>query len=423
MIKILNLFQLKSAFLLSVFSGFIIWFFFYIFSPVNSTGLISETLLFIGSSVLVFLLGYYVFNINTKTFLFKSSSLIVLFYVIATMSLIGITFRYLDLFLFREISFSNPYFQNKLLSDSHTENAGLLIASLSSLRVLYFVPLLLLIITKSKNKLMCLISIALIIYSSVEIFLFGTRKPLFYLMIIVIITLFYFNKSKLQFSKKSVFYIISSTLVLAFFSFFILNKRLKENNFNKEHALIDVVNSRYNDFVKIKPSKLKSLIASPKSVSTKAQIMFIHTGQYVIHGFYELNYIVKNKFPKAYGVYSFNPIFKLTNRLGVTNKSLNTIKNHPRDYVYTSFYGSLFIDFGWFALIPMFLLGLFQRWVYSLTTVNIIAKVFFVILLSINLVMPIFNILSGTGLYLFFLLLAFLCISYKKNDITEVYYK
>ena len=132
---------------------------------------------------------------------------------------------------------------------------------------------------------------------------------------------------------------------------------------------------------------------------------------------------MKNKFPKAYGVYSFNPIFKLTNRLGVTNKSLNTIKNHPRDYVYTSFYGSLFIDFGWFALIPMFLLGLFQRWVYSLTTVNIIAKVFFVILLSINLVMPIFNILSGTGLYLFFLLLAFLCISYKKNDITEVYYK
>ena len=415
MIKILNLFQLKNAFLLSVFSGFIIWFFFYIFLPVNTTGLIPETLLFISFSILVFLFGYYVFNIYTKAFLFKSSSLTVLFYIMAVMSLIGITFRYLDLFLFREISFSSPYYQNKLFSERHTENAGLLMASLSSLRVLYFVPLLLLIITKSKNKLMWLISVALIIYSSVEIFLFGTRKPLFYLLIIVVITLFYFNKSKLQFSKKSILYITSSILVLALFSFFILNKRIQENNFNKENALIEVVNSRYNDFVKIKSSKLKSLKANSESANTKVQIMFIHTGQYVIHGFYELNYIIKNKFPKALGVYSFNPILKLTNRLGFTNANLKTLKNHPRDYVYTSFYGSLFIDFGWFALVPMFLFGLFQRWIFSLTGTNIIAKIFFVFLLSINLVMPIFNILSGSGLYLFFLLLAFLCISNKKT--------
>ena len=232
-------------------------------------------------------------------------------------------------------------------------------------------------------------------------------------MIIVVITLFYFNKSKLQFSKKSILYIISSTLVLAFFSFFILNKRLKENNFNKENALIEVVNSKYNDFVKIKASKLKSLKANPESISTKVKIMFIHTGQYVIHGFYELNYIIKNKLPKALGVYSFNPIFKLTNRLGFTNTNLKTLKSHPRDYVYTSFYGSLFIDFGWFALFPVFLFGVFQRWVYCLTEVNIVAKVFFVVLLSVNLMMPIFNILSGSGLYLFLFLILILMVSSK----------
>jgi hypothetical protein len=181
----------------------------------------------------------------------------------------------------------------------------------------------------------------------------------------------------------------------------------------EKNALVKVAHVRYNDFVEIKEFKLNQIEESPQSLNTKVQIMFMHTGQYIVHGFFELDYIVNNNFPKAKGLYSFNPIYKLLNRLGLTKNNLNTNRYHPRDYVYTSFFGSFFIDFGWFSLMLMFLFGVFQRWVFFIAKTNIIAKVFFVILLSINITMPIFNLLAGAGLYTFIVMLIIMLYSLK----------
>ena len=61
----------------------------------------------------------------------------------------------------------------------------------------------------------------------------------------------------------------------------------------------------------------------------------------------------------------------------------------------------------------MFLFGVFQRWVFFIAKTNIIAKVFFVILLSINITMPIFNLLAGAGLYTFIVMLIIMLYSLK----------
>lgn len=406
MIKKFEIFTIKHAFPLSVFLSYVIWFGFYILLPINTPRLSTQTIAFICSSIVVFVFGFYAIKFKSK----PANTLNFYFYFnwISILSFVGLIFRYIDLFFYRNLSFNNVFHLNKSLGYTYASDSGLIISLLGCLRVLYVLPIILLIILKNKNKRRYAIALFLIVLSAFQTFLLGTRKPFFYLIILIIITLFYFNKKLFKFSKHTVLYGILTLVILCVFSFFILNKRVVENNFNNKEAFVNVLDSRYNDFVKTKSSLENQLKSDPNSFKTKSQIMFIHTGQYVVHGFYELNYIVNNNFPKAKGVYSFNPLYKLTNRLSLTNIKLTTFKSHPRRYVYTSFYGSLYIDFGWFSLIPLFIFGVFQRWVFSKISQHPIACVFFVFLLSVNLVMPIFNIMSGSGLYLFLSLLIML---------------
>ena len=408
--RFLKIFELKNAFILSLILGFINWFMFYTILPINTSSLSFETLSFIVCSVTCFITGYFLFRSNRISKQTINPRNYFMFFVVT--ATIGLTIRYIDFFFIRDIKWSNPFYVNRLLKDSNVIKSNLFLTLSSTLRVLYFIPLLILIVQKSKNKIFWFTALFLIFYCFVEVFLFGTRKPFFYLALVSFIALFYHSRRRFILSKRNILLTISSVVLLGFFSYFILNKRISEDN-TANHSLAKVTDARYNDFVKIKEYKLNQIKETPQELYTKTQIMFIHTGQYIVHGFFELDYIVNNDFPKAKGLYSFNPIFKLFNRLSLYNFSLNTDKYHPRDYVYTSFFGSFFIDFGWFAIIFMFLFGAFQRWIFIIAKSNIIAKIFFIVLLSVNVTMPVFNLLSGAGLYLFIFIISIMGYSLK----------
>lgn len=413
MIKFSRFFNIKYAVVFSLILGFINWLVFYIIIPINNTKLSFKTISFILCSVICFISGYYLFKFNKqKKLTVKPINFFILFTGIA---LVGLMFRYIDLFFIRDVNLSNTFNVNKYLKSNNATKAHLLILLLGTLRVLYFIPLLILIIQKTKKKMFWFFSILLVIFNSIEVFLFGTRKPFFYLALLILIALFYYNRKKIRLSKKNIVISLTSLCFLGALSFFILNKRVNQNH-NESVSLIEVTNSRYNDFVKIKAYKLNKLKETPNSLNTKSQIIFIHIGQYIVHGFFELDYIIRNDFPRALGIYSFNPIYKFLNYFNDEKKDLNTNENHPRNYVYTTFFGSLFIDFGWFALIFMFLFGAFQRWIFTLAKFNIVAKVFAVVLLAVNFSMPIFNLLAGAGLYLFICLLIITCYSLKTRN-------
>tara|TARA_R110002012_G_scaffold205059_3_gene374975 strand:- start:1640 stop:2896 length:1257 start_codon:yes stop_codon:yes gene_type:complete len=390
---------LHSSFYISLLTGLIIWLITWAILPVN-TGLLSlETICFIGFSFGSIILGYRVIQIkNVEKIVWLPHNFF--FKVLIVILCIGLLFRYIDLFYFRNLSLSNLYYQNKILSLNNSQYTPLIVTFLGALRALYYVPILYLIIIKSKNKSLWIISITILLLFGVEIILFGTRKPLFHLLILILITLGLTVKNYKQLlNKYTVGLLIFITIGLGFFSYFILNKRVTEvpvKNIN----LIDVVNSRYNDFVPIKNSKLNDFKKSPNSLTTKTEVMLIHTGQYIVHGFYELDYIINNNLPKAHGKYSFNPIFKALERLDLGNDYSNTLKYHPRDYVYVSFFGSFFIDFGWFSLILFFIYGMFQKMIVSFAKNNPFIMVLWVITLCINLIMPIFNLVSGVEFYL-----------------------
>ena len=148
---------LHSSFYISLLTGLIIWLITWAILPVN-TGLLSlETICFIGFSFGSIILGYRVIQIkNVEKIVWLPHNFF--FKVLIVILCIGLLFRYIDLFYFRNLSLSNLYYQNKILSLNNSQYTPLIVTFLGALRALYYVPILYLIIIKSKNKSLWIIS-------------------------------------------------------------------------------------------------------------------------------------------------------------------------------------------------------------------------------------------------------------------------
>ena len=129
----------------------------------------------------------------------------------------------------------------------------------------------------------------------------------------------------------------------------------------------------------------------------------INFGQYYLHGVFEFGYLYNNyKKNYWYGGYTFNIFAKFINIVFRTNINLKEIQQSPpRTGVYTTFFGPIFIDFGWFSLVFVFFFGVFQKLIYNKILqgrFQFIPLLFY--LLIINFFMPVFNFINGAqGLY------------------------
>mgnify|MGYP000383259717 CR=1 FL=1 len=408
-----NIFAKQHTFISSVLLGMLLWVMAFLLLPIETSKISNETIAYLASCFTLFIVGFYVFKFKNTTKFFKNSNNSKYFIISIVLLIVAIAIRYIDLFYYRLVSFSFSFIENKKLIRENATKAPLIITLISTLRAMYFLPLLFLVIKKSKHKVNWLLGIVVIIFASVEILLVGTRKPIFHLLLMLFFSIIYTYGIGNFLTKKNIVLSVITLICLGFFSYIILNKRVTENT-GSHLGILKVVDSRYNDFVKINKNKLEDLYNNPTSTALKTELLLIHTGQYIVHGVYELDYVIRNDFPKANGMYSFNPIYKLLHRLKLINvKSDQLSKSHPRDYVYLTFFGSLFVDFGWLSLVLAFVFGVFQKLIHQLSEVNLLAKLFWIVLLSINVAMPVFNLLAGSGLYVFLSLCLLLLLSLK----------
>ncbi len=395
-----NIFVKQNSFIGSVLFGALLWCLSFLLLPIETSQLSNETLGYLIACFTLFIGGYYAFNFKNLICFFDTRLNKKYFKICGVILMIAIVFRYIDLFYYRLLSFNFSFIENKKLVIQNATQAPLLITLISTLRAMYFLPLLYLVIRKSKNKIYWLLSLLLILLSSLEILLVGTRKPVFHLVLLLLFATFYSYNIKELLTKKNFFIGGIIIVLLGVFSYSVLSRRMTENT-GSNLGILKVIDSRYNDFVKINKEKVEELYNNPSSNTLKTELLLIHTGQYIVHGVYELNYIIQNDFPKANGQYSFNPIFKFFNRIkaiDVDNSQLK--KSHPRDYVYLTFFGSLFVDFGWLSLLLVFIFGVFQRFIFQISDVNIVAKLLWIVILTLNIAIPIFNLAAGSGLYI-----------------------
>jgi hypothetical protein len=315
--------------------------------------------------------------------------------------------RWIDLFIFRELSFDNAFKENRSLNSQNSFRSNLIFQLASVTKSLYFFPFVILTILKVKNKKnLLLAAYILLAFPIVEAFVFGTRKQLVELFLIIIITLSVSNKFTLNF--KQVFAVSLSSIFLLTISAYILYDRERKISPQGENFYNEILSSRYNDKVKPKGYVIDFFNSPDNPYIFKHYILSIlQFGQYYVHGLFEFDHIISMKKPEiSYGKHTFYTIPKFYNNLGLF-KNVDLRNYTPREYVYITFFGGIYLDFRWLGLIFFSLFGLVQKYVYQKSKSNIIYYPLWIYLLMINVFLLSFNFLRGSGLYPFFGFLIF----------------
>lgn len=400
MVSLAQYIKKYRGFFYSILFGLTIWLIAYALTPVTAIEeLKAETFLFISACFLSLILGFVSFKFSVSSNTFKAKSINFYFNSLLLIIFLSFLFRWVDLFVYRELSFTYSPRQNRLINDVNINNSNLFFVILSIIKGAYFFPFVL--ARKLKFKTLNWQSIAssvLLLLPLLEAFLKGTRKPFFEVFLIVIITLLICNKN--QFRVRNVVVLFCFTFLLMSISLFIVTDRDKDILEADMDFFSNFLDSRYNEL--LRPNEnIKAFLTTKNNNEFIRYYAFIglQTGQYISHGVFEFNHIINDKdLPITKGKYTFSTIPKFINKIKL-GKEIDIINPSPRQYVYLTAYGGLFIDFRWFAPIFIFIFGVFQKYVYQKSKAFIFYTPLLIYLLLINVFLFIINYISGSGIY------------------------
>ena len=377
----------STLFLKSLFIGVFIWVFFYIFTPVKVINpLSSKVILFITLNYLALILGYFLTNrvlIKNKNLQLRSEGFI---YFLTFLVLFSSIIRYFDLFYIREVSFFNTISINRHKS-SQEENFSIILAILGSFRFLYFLPYLFYIVEKRKKKILLVLCLFFFLVPFLEGYLRGSRRLLFEPIAIFIIISIIYNYP--IFKKKIFFIFLFGGVFLIFISNTILKDRIQKDN--EKEFLEKIYASPYNKFLPIKSNTKDFLINCEIPWLSIPIFNFVHVGQYIVHGVYEFDFLQKTNPSKRNGMYNGFIIIKLLNKLSITNIPLTSLMNPTGRLTYITFFGGMYLDFGWLSLVIMFFFGGAQNLIFNYSAFNNYFKPLLVIFVFCNIFLLIFN--------------------------------
>ena len=231
----------------------------------------------------------------------------------------------------------------------------------------------------------------------------GSRSGIFVIIIMFGLYLFYFKKIKVTIGRLII--VLGLLFFLAIYSTQLFIERTKDFAKTDKVAIEHILKrSNYNFTITPKNSTKSKIIHTNNKTLQASRLTAINFAQYYLHGVYEFGYLYRN-YDKNYhyGAYTFNIVAKFINIIFRTNINLNKIKDAPpRTGVYTTFFGPVFIDFGWVSLIFMFFFGAIQKTIYNKCLegrFQFLPLLFY--FLIINFFMPVFNFINGAqGLYI-----------------------
>lgn len=331
----------------------------------------------------------------------QKSRLLKFLYVIIVLAFIGFIFRFIDKFYLRGISFSGSSLENrKILMSSGPSTISIFSAVLNPFS---FLPLFIYYLLGIKKRFLFLLSLFLFFASSFEYIVLSSRSGLFVVLMFLFIYLFYFKKIKIKWHQSVFFVLILGGVGV--FSTNIFIDRTTEILGSKELAVKHILTKAgYNYTIEPKNDVVKDITAINNETYQALKLGYVNFSQYYIHGFFEFGYLYNN-YSKDYhyGAYSFTIFAKFFNSVFGLNMDLKEVQmSPPRVGVYTTFFGPVFIDFGWMAFVFMFLLGLIQKVIFNKA---IKGKFYFLPLLFYMLIitffMPVVNfITTAQGLYI-----------------------
>jgi len=386
-------------FLISIFGGVLVWCFLFLIFPATIVYPFSkETFLFILSSYIALFLGYFLpLNFKKNIVIPKKINKNFIYFLIG-LCLVCFLVRYIDLFLNRKVSFYNSVWVNRALLSETKPNFVFIAASI--FKQIYFLPIVFILKEKFKDKKLVLISFLLFLLPFVEGYIRGSRNVFFSSIILLLFILLFFKKIK--FNKKHIIIIIVTIIILfTAATAIIMNREANKTDNNYTSLTTDFF---LNKFLQPKPVVFKTIQGLENQTLKKVYVSGFQIIQYYLHGVFEfdnlIKYYQKEEFKPLYGKYTFFTVIRVTNKYGISNTDLNAVElKNPRQITFITFFGGLYLDFGWLGIIIMFLFGNFQRFLANRSSQKTAYLPLFVFLLFCNFFMLTFNFIKSSGVH------------------------
>ena len=344
------------------------------------------------------------FDENSKITVLKK----ILTYVII-ISVIGFCFRLLDKFYLREITIGNSSYENrKLLSNNKSSIFGVLAAVLMPFS---FIPLFIWLKIRIKvSKIRFLLYSIIFFFPAFDSIVLGSRSGLFIVFFLYLIYIFYFKVFRFTPFKIIVYGFLIYFLGLFTTKMFI--ERTMEYMVTEKKAVNHILsNAVYNFTLEPKEDTRKSILETKNETVKLTRLSLLNAAQYYTHGFFEFSYLYNNyEGSYHFGQYTFGVIVKFSNIIFGTNVDLEKIQNSPvRVGVYSTFFGPIFLDFGWFSPLFMLIFGILQGKLYNKVingAFRYIPLLFYI--LVVDFFMPVINfIVSSQGIYIILAMIFF----------------
>ena len=342
----------------------------WLIAPVEPANTLTiDSLGYIITCILACMLGCVLNNKKRKniTITYDTKKIARIYRLLLKLSLFAVALRLFDIFIARGQGVGLDNFGDNIESGLQHESSFSSIIS----ALFYFVPffpvfinMIFPSITSKKSKILafflfCFIGIGAVISGSRNAFL----DPL-----LLLAFLFLFTRNKIQIKLKNVIAVVFLSSIFLMISSVLFIQRLTVQN----KTVFDSTESstgNYSDKVPPKDYYIGLMSENENNPAILGFLFaFVQTTQYAIHGLWEFP-VVKENIDKhgyrTYGASTFWVIDKSLYKFGIGIDPELPIKYNARPGIWSTFFQNWYMDFGWWGVLWMFILGLIVKLIWN----------------------------------------------------------
>lgn len=382
-----------------VFYSWLFYFVVFACAPVRVVvGISSGAILYLVISYCMFFLGCSIYDLFTKVRKVRPlplrRSYQTFFRFVLLMALIGIGLRVYDRFFVRGASFLQDVLERK----EALEVAGSNVFSIGAAALYPFcfvVPFVYFLRVRAgeRHPYQLLISLFVFCLPGLNSIVVGSRSIILTTVLLLFLYLLYFGF--LSFNIRTVIIALSALLLLLTLSSWVFLNRLEAMGLPANES---VYNSAYAYTVQPNNWIVESMNGTQSPLLSGAYFTYLNFTQYVVHGPFEFSYLYQN-FSGAHtvGEDTFSLYYKLAAYVfKLPNFDEEVLAAQPNSGVYTTLFGPLYVDFGWFGPIVVFVLGLGAQKLWTSTKRgNIHALPLYFYAVIVIFLAPVVNMISG----------------------------
>ena len=226
----------------------------------------------------------------------------------------------------------------------------------------------------------------------------GSRSIILTTVLLLFLYLLYFGV--IRFTARTVIISLGTLLMLLALSSWVFLDRLEAMGLPAD---VSVYKSSYAYTVQPNEWMTESMNSSQSPLLSEAYFTYLNLSQYVIHGLFEFSYLYANFHGgHTMGEDTFSVYYKLTAflfRLPRFEERVTAAESNSG--VFTTFFGPLYVDFGWFGPIVAFVFGLGAQKLWTSTrrgNIDLLPLFFYAVI--VIFLAPVANMITGAeGLF------------------------